>query len=45
MKTYWTAIYGIGRKSQITFQGSNAKRNAKRIVARYGGKIAKEVAP
>ena len=34
MKVYWTAYYGKFRKSEYTFQGRNAKRDAYRLVKR-----------
>jgi hypothetical protein len=39
MKVYWTVIYGKGRGSFYTFQGPNAKRDAKRLAKRLNGKV------
>ena len=43
MKVYWTVYYGKFRKSEYTFQGLNAKRSAKRLAKRFGGRLIREV--
>jgi hypothetical protein len=45
MKVYWTAVYGSGRPSRYTFQGRNAKRDAIRLVRRFGGRLIREEVP
>jgi hypothetical protein len=42
MKVYWTAFYG---RSEYTFQGRNAKRDAYRLVKRFGGRVIRTVMP
>jgi len=39
VKVYWTAFYG---RSEYTFQGRNAKRDAHRLVKRFGGRVVRE---
>jgi hypothetical protein len=39
MKVYWTAFYG---RSEYTFQGRNAKRDAHRLAKRFGGRVVRE---
>jgi len=39
VKVYWTAFYG---RSEYTFQGRNAKRDALRLAKRFGGRVARE---
>jgi hypothetical protein len=39
VKVYWTAFYG---RSEYTFQGRNAKRDAQRLVKRFGGRVVRE---
>ena len=43
MKVYWKVSYGEFRKSHYTFQGPNAKRSAKRLAKRFGGRLIREV--
>lgn len=43
MKVFWTIYYGKFRKSEYTFQGPNAKRDAKRLVKRLGGRVFRTV--
>ena len=38
MKVYWAVYYGKFRKSEYTFQGNNAKRDAQRLAKRFGGR-------
>jgi hypothetical protein len=40
VKVYWTAFYG---RSEYTFQGRNAKRDAQRLVKRFGGRVVRTV--
>ena len=42
MKVYWTVYYGKFRKSEYTFQGQNAKRDAQRLAKRIGGRVVRE---
>lgn len=42
MKVYWTVYFGKFRRSEYTFQGSNAKRDAQRLAKRFGGCIVCE---
>ena len=37
MKVFWTVRFGEFRKSEYTFQGQNAKRDAQRLAKRLGG--------
>ncbi len=45
MKVYWIAYYGKFRKSEYTFQGRNAKRDAHRLVKQLGGRVIRTVMP
>jgi hypothetical protein len=38
MKVYWTVYFGKFRRSEYTFQGENAKRDAQRLAKRLGGR-------
>ena len=42
MKVYWAVYYGKFRKSEYTFQGNNAKRDAQRLAKRFGGRAVCE---
>jgi len=42
MKIYWTVYFGKFRRSEYTFQGENAKRNAQRLAKRLGGRVVRE---
>ena len=42
MKVYWTVYYGEFRKSEYTFQGNNAKRDAQRLAKRLGGRVVRD---
>jgi hypothetical protein len=42
MKTYWTVYFGKFRRSEYTFQGTNAKRDAQRLAKRLGGRVVRE---
>ena len=43
MKVFWTVYYGKFRRSEYTFQGNNAKRDAQRLAKRFGGRLIREV--
>jgi hypothetical protein len=42
MKVYWTVYFGKFRRSEYTFQGENAKRDAQRLAKRFGGRAVCE---
>ena len=42
MKVYWAIYYGKFRKSEYTFQGPNAKRDAQRLAKRFGGRVVRD---
>ncbi len=42
MKVYWTVYFGKFRRSEYTFQGLNAKRDAQRLAKRLGGRVMRE---
>ena len=42
MKVYWTVYFGKFRRSEYTFQGPNAKRDAQRLAKRLGGQVVRE---
>ena len=41
MKVFWTVRFGEFRKSEYTFQGQNAKRDAQRLAKRIGGRVVR----
>jgi hypothetical protein len=43
MKIYWTVYFGKFRRSEYTFQGPNAKRDAQRLAKRLSGRLVREV--
>lgn len=45
MKVFWTVYYGKFRRSEYTFRGNNAKRDAQRLAKRFGGRLIREVIP
>lgn len=42
MKVYWTVYFGKFRRSEYTFQGENAKRDAQQLAKRLGGRVVRE---
>lgn len=42
MKVYWIAYYGKFKASVYAFQGPNAKRDAYRLVKRFGGRVVRK---
>jgi hypothetical protein len=42
MKVYWTVYFGKFRRSEYTFQGENAKRDAQRLAKRLGGRLVRD---
>ena len=42
MKVFWTVYFGKFRRSEYTFQGENAKRDAQRLAKRIGGRVVRE---